>query len=124
MTGPLEMARLHNNEREELLRLRKEVVILQGKYKESLREREELRRQVRFYSDNHRHWDKADPKVEPKVEYEDEKPSSCHLHRSREKSTLILSSSKRLVQVKKIQEFCLAKKTKSWMTFRREVRDV
>ena len=88
MTGPLEMARLDNNEREELRRLRKEVVILQGKYKEILRDREDLRRQVRFCRDNH-HPGSKKPKVEyedkkPKVEYEDQKPSTSHLHRSRE----------------------------------------
>ena len=73
-TGPLEMASLKNNEREELLRLRKENVILQEKYKETLREKEELRRQVRFCKDNHQ----EDRK--PKMESEKEKPSIKHYH--------------------------------------------
>ena len=78
MTGPLEMARLANNEREELLRLRKEISILQGKYKEGLEEREQLkeqlRRQARFCRDNHQEDRKS--KMEPK----EEKPSPRHRH--------------------------------------------
>ena len=73
-TGPMEMARLNNNEREELHRLRKQHAILQEKYKESLREKEQLRRQVRFYRDNYQ----EDRK--PKMESEEQKPStSQHL---------------------------------------------
>ena len=79
MTGPLEMARLSNNEKEELLRLRKENSILQGKCKEGLKEREQLkeqlRRQARFCRDNHQ----EDRK--PKKEQKEEKPSPSHLQR-------------------------------------------
>ena len=74
MTGPLEMARLTNNEKEELIRLRKEHAILQGKYKEILQEREQLRRQVRLCRESHQ--EDRKPKMEPK----EEKPSPRHRH--------------------------------------------
>ena len=70
MTGPLEMARLNHNETEELIKLRKEKVILQGKYKETLQELHELRKQVRFCRDNHQ--EDRKPKMEPNEQYFDE----------------------------------------------------
>ena len=70
MTGPLEMARLNHNEKEELIKLRKEKVILQGKYKETLQELHELRKQVRFCRDNHQ--EDRKPKMEPNEQYFDE----------------------------------------------------
>ena len=68
MTGPLEMARLTNNEKEELSRLRKDHAILQGRYKELLQERDQLRRQVRLGRENQQ--EDRKPK--------EEKPSPSH----------------------------------------------
>ena len=76
-TGPMEMARLNNNEREELARLRKEHAILQEKYKMILREREQWRRQARFCSDNHHHQEDRKTKMEP----EEQRPSTSRLHK-------------------------------------------